>query len=514
MSTEALMQRVRELEAEVGRLRAMMRGVEREVGDRKRAREAGHKEEDAMEKKTKKGEELGNSPLLKTPEEPSEHADHCEGTVKEEGHQGVWAEGWQRAPLQDTEEMREAGAKASGKCNDSSKKSTKKVPREFDFEAHPRRHVALRLAYWGWNYQGFACQENTENTVEAKLFEALVKTRLIKGRQSSNYHRCGRTDKGVSAFSQVISIDLRSTQFSGVGVMPPNKESSTSAKSVPEMPYTKMLNRVLPEDIRVLGWAPVPADFSARFDCQSRTYRYYFPRGNLDIELMARAAKRFEGTQDFRNVCKMDVGNGVLKFERTILCAEIRPIGLPPGHGGVPYELFVFEVTGLAFLYHQVRCMMAILLLIGQKLEDVEIIDQLLDVDSNPRKPQYSMAVDFPLVLYRCSFPGLSWQDEDPELSQSVLSRFQQQWVELAVKAEIVRDVIRGLPSAGASFTHCPLVEGSRARHYCPLLQRPLCESLESRIDHFVRRGRLEKEEESGDLFPQYRQSRNKNPKK
>ncbi|KAG2460628.1 tRNA pseudouridine(38/39) synthase [Polypterus senegalus] len=485
MSTEALMQRVRELEAEVGRLRAMMRA------ERKRAREAGHKEEEAMEKKSKRGEEPGDSPLLKTPED---HSEHREGTVKEEGHRGA----------QDTEEMRD------GKC----KKSTKKVPREFDFEAHPRRHVALRLAYWGWNYQGFACQENTENTVEAKLFEALVKTRLIKERQSSNYHRCGRTDKGVSAFSQVISIDLRSTQSSGVGVMPPNKESSTSGKSVPEMPYAKMLNRVLPEDIRVLGWAPVPADFSARFDCQSRTYRYYFPRGNLDVELMAAAAKRFEGTRDFRNVCKMDVGNGVLKFERTILCAEIRPIGQPPGHGGPPYELFVFEVTGLAFLYHQVRCMMAILLLIGQKLEDVEIIDQLLDVDSNPRKPQYSMAVDFPLVLYRCSFAGLSWQDEDSELSQSVLSRFQQQWVELAVKAEIVRDVIRGSPSAGASFTHCPLVEGTRARHYCPLLQRPLCESLESRIDHFVRRGRLEKDEESGDLCPQYRQSRNKNPKK
>lgn len=37
----------------------------------------------------------------------------------------------------------------------------------------------------------------------------------------------------------------------------------------------------------------------------------------------------------------------------------------------------------------QVRCMMAVLLLIGQKLEAPEIINQLLDVDRNPRKPQY-----------------------------------------------------------------------------------------------------------------------------
>lgn len=37
----------------------------------------------------------------------------------------------------------------------------------------------------------------------------------------------------------------------------------------------------------------------------------------------------------------------------------------------------------------QVRCMMAVLFLIGQKLEAPEIINQLLDVQSNPRKPQY-----------------------------------------------------------------------------------------------------------------------------
>jgi len=51
--------------------------------------------------------------------------------------------------------------------------------------------------------QGFAVQEDSEKTVEAALFDALLKTRLIESRATSNYHRCGRTDKGVSAFSQV-----------------------------------------------------------------------------------------------------------------------------------------------------------------------------------------------------------------------------------------------------------------------------------------------------------------------
>lgn len=90
---------------------------------------------------------------------------------------------------------------SDGNTRRSKKKSGKKRP--FDFSSHPRRHVALKLAYLGWAYQGFAVQDNTDNTVEARLFEALLKTRLIEDRQSSNYHRCGRTDKGVSAFSQV-----------------------------------------------------------------------------------------------------------------------------------------------------------------------------------------------------------------------------------------------------------------------------------------------------------------------
>lgn len=66
-----------------------------------------------------------------------------------------------------------------------------------------KRHVLLRFYYLGWDYQGFAAQENSAQTIEHHLFSALQKTCLIESRETSNYHRCGRTDKGVSAFSQV-----------------------------------------------------------------------------------------------------------------------------------------------------------------------------------------------------------------------------------------------------------------------------------------------------------------------
>lgn len=94
-------------------------------------------------------------------------------------------------------------------------KAKKRQQRPFDFGAYGRRHVALKIAYLGWGYQGFASQENTSNTIEEKLFEALKKTRLVDDRQTSNYHRCGRTDKGVSAFGQV-RIPPRLSRISGL----------------------------------------------------------------------------------------------------------------------------------------------------------------------------------------------------------------------------------------------------------------------------------------------------------
>ncbi|KAJ1126208.1 hypothetical protein NDU88_004616 [Pleurodeles waltl] len=149
-------------------------------------------------------------------------------------------------------------------------KGRKWVQRPFDFNTHGRRHVALRIAYLGWGYQAFASQGNTSNTVEEKLFEALSKTRLVESRQTASHHRCGRTDKGVSAFGQVISLDHCSAVSDGKGVTP-CKGAQKTDQNITEIRYPHILNRVLPTDIRVLTWAPVETDFSARFRCLQQT---------------------------------------------------------------------------------------------------------------------------------------------------------------------------------------------------------------------------------------------------
>ena len=68
-------------------------------------------------------------------------------------------------------------------------------------------------------------------------------------------------------------------------------------------------------------------------------------------------------------------------------------------------RVYYFEVHGSAFLWHQVRHMMAILFLVGQRYEGPSVVNDLLDIENSPAKPVYEMATDTPLVLWDCIFP-------------------------------------------------------------------------------------------------------------
>jgi tRNA pseudouridine(38-40) synthase len=187
---------------------------------------------------------------------------------------------------------------------------------------------------------------------QAFLFDALVKRCLIESREKSAYSRCGRTDKGVSAFSQIITLRLRSkartagtldkptkTALEFDEVNGPDTRSELPAVAyvwlknmrVQELPppaeeidYPVVINSGLPEDIRVLGWCDMPETFSARFNARHRTYRYFFPKRSLDIDAMREGAKLLLGRHDFRNLCKIDVMH-VDNFERygASLCVSV-----------------------------------------------------------------------------------------------------------------------------------------------------------------------------------------------
>jgi tRNA pseudouridine38/39 synthase len=355
----------------------------------------------------------------------------------------------------------------------SKKRKEKKVA---DPSTYSFRYIALKLAYLGRNYGGFEyASSGVLPSVEEELFKALTKARLIFPEDervvdfgNCEYSKCGRTDRGVSAFGQVIGLKIRSARpVPGLRKKPKktqNQKASTGEAagaegqtveaeeevSPPEpppfdpirdeLPYPKLINRLLPRDIRILAWCPSPPpDFSARFSCRERQYRYFFTQpafnppppssiqensGWLDIDAMRDAARRYEGEHDFRNYCKVDPSKNITNYKRRILESTIEEVpdmgsALPhiiptatEGTGSFP-KVYCFKVRGTAFLWHQIRHMVSILFNVGQRLEKPELVSQLLDIENNPRRPVYVMADETPLVLWDCLFTDDDGKDLD-----------------------------------------------------------------------------------------------------
>ncbi|XP_022824178.1 tRNA pseudouridine(38/39) synthase-like [Spodoptera litura] len=225
---------------------------------------------------------------------------------------------------------------------------------------------------------------------------------------------------------------------------------------------------------------------------------------------MKEACSYLTGSNDYRNLCKMDVGNGVVEFVREIISADILPVN--PSDVDSATSMFYLQIEGNAFLWHQIRCIMGVLLLVGQGKETPGVIRELLDVEKNPRKPQYNMALDLPLNLFHCSYDiteGQSWRCSKQGLAE-VLGHLQSEWTMHSIKTTMIKEVINEIESLYSkcesetantdsqereedrviTYADC-LLQGVRAKVYKPLLKRDTCSSLEERIEHYKKRRKL-----------------------
>ncbi|KAG2338956.1 hypothetical protein BDR05DRAFT_968585, partial [Suillus weaverae] len=67
--------------------------------------------------------------------------------------------------------------------------------------------------------------------------------------------------------------------------------------------YETQANWVLPPTIRVFAWSHISPDFSARFNCKHKHYKYFLTSHGLDLFLMKSASNYLIGEHDFRNLC-------------------------------------------------------------------------------------------------------------------------------------------------------------------------------------------------------------------
>ncbi|PIA25450.1 hypothetical protein AQUCO_11400015v1 [Aquilegia coerulea] len=335
----------------------------------------------------------------------------------------------------------------------------------------PKRYVAMKIMYFGQRFYGFASQQ-VEPTIESEIFKALEKTRLLVcDKNESRYTRCGRTDKGVSSVGQVVSLLLRSK--SGDTRVNGDHEKLSPEDMCGEIDYVRVLNGVLPKDIRVISWCPVRNDFHARFSCLRRTYKYLFWRGNLNLSEMEIAGMKFVGDHDFRNFCKMDAAN-VHNYRRHITSFEFSRCNSRSESD----ELWAMTIIGSAFLWHQIRCMVAVLFMIGHGLELPSVIDELLDINRTPRKPQYVMAPELPLILQSCEFERLKYICS-PDASQSLREHLKNEIRHYELQAAIFQEAL--LSCSHAINDHSPSSHIKKKAAHIPLMSRPTEPSYEER---------------------------------
>ncbi|CAI2325733.1 unnamed protein product [Caenorhabditis sp. 36 PRJEB53466] len=319
-----------------------------------------------------------------------------------------------------------------------------KKQKTFNFLAYPRRKIAIQYFYLGWQHDGLVQQPNTQNTVEHHLMEALLKTHLIEDWSKCDISRCGRTDKGVSAFRQTTALTVRSCCLAENGVFwddrtPEELKNQFKSKSE-ELPYIKMLNSVLPKSIRVFAWAPVPTAFSARFDCTRRTYKYAFARAGLDLDKMRDAAARLVGEHDFSNFCQLDMSEVRLRqsFVRSIFDVSVEEVSEARKE---LYSMVELTITGSGFLWHMIRYIVTVLHEIGRGNEQPELISELLDLRKYPSRPQYTLSSDTPLCLFDCGYRGIEWKIDEHVLKATIVG-VQKQWAAYQSRSRMLENML------------------------------------------------------------------------
>jgi len=198
------------------------------------------------------------------------------------------------------------------------------------------KNIALCLRYDGSRYHGWQVQKNdvtVAETVEDAIFRVCGERLRVVG--------CGRTDAGVHALCYCANFH--------------------SETRIPMERLPLALNSRLPEDIAVLDACEAEDGFNAIGSCIKKEYVYkilnrkirdpflekrvcFYPQ-DLDMALMQRAAKAFEGTHDFRAV--RSVGTETKTTVRTVHWCRAEKEG----------DLITVSVCADGFLYNMCRAM-------------------------------------------------------------------------------------------------------------------------------------------------------------
>jgi tRNA pseudouridine38-40 synthase len=224
----------------------------------------------------------------------------------------------------------------------------------------PRR-IRITVSYDGTAFRGWQVQPGLP-TIQSELEAVLSELEGAPVHVAGS----GRTDAGVHALAQVAAFDLRNP--------------------IPVDHVMHVLNRRLPDAIRVTAVAEVPADFHPRFQAKRKTYEYRIFRGEicppferryvhhhpypLNVAAIEALAPLLEGAHDFTAFAAADEKDALGHSKvRTIFQSGIDVAG----------DHLRYRVVGAGFLKHMVRNIMGTLIEAGKGNLDAAGLRALLE---------------------------------------------------------------------------------------------------------------------------------------
>jgi tRNA pseudouridine38-40 synthase len=225
----------------------------------------------------------------------------------------------------------------------------------------------IKIQYLGFRYHGWQVQP------QVKTVQKMVERTLAFVLKHSNFKILGasRTDMMVSANAAAFELFL---------------EEELEVKS-----FLGQFNKSLPNDIRALTIEKAGANFNIIQDSKRKEYRYLFSYGekthpfcapyltgvqeNLDISLMQKGAKLFEGRHNFQRYAYKPSEKTV--FEREIFLSEITENNELTA-SFFPEKTYVLKVQGNGFLRYQIRLMMGVLFQLGKGEIELNFIEDTL----------------------------------------------------------------------------------------------------------------------------------------
>lgn len=240
------------------------------------------------------------------------------------------------------------------------------------------------LAYDGAHFLGF--QRQAKGRTVQGAFEAAL--RQI-GWQGNTILAAGRTDSGVHAQGQVVAFDLE-WQHSPDELL-------------------RALNSSLPPDVAVQAVKAAAADFHPRFHARARRYRYRIlcqPARDplreryawrvwpaLSLEALQAAARQLPGEHDFAAFgAPPRPGESTT---RSVFDASWQASG----------DELSFAICGNAFLYHMVRRLVFVQVMIGKGWLEVETIGRCLQNPALGPQLVRGLAPAQGLTLVEVSYP-------------------------------------------------------------------------------------------------------------